>query len=101
MQVTPISDLMWWVTSVGLALAVAGEIGRELDLDGHRIERAFARQHDLVVRRDAREADQHRLDLRGIDVDAADDQHVVVAAGDAQDAHVAAAAGAGLVATAG
>ena len=90
LQVTPISDLMWCVTSSALRDAVAGRrVRRQLDLDRHGIERALARQHDLVVRRKPRKADQHRLDLRGIDVDAADDEHVVVAAGHAHDAHMA------------
>src|SRR5450759_5107571 len=83
---------------VGLVKAVAGETRRQLDLDGHRIERAVARQDDLVVRRNPRKADQDRFHLRGIDVDAANDEHVVVAAGDPQDTHMRAAASAGLVA---
>src|SRR5262245_46679600 len=49
---------------------------RKLDLHGHGIERTLARQHDLIMRRNFRHADQHRLDLRRIDVDAADDHHV-------------------------
>ncbi len=62
------------------------------------VERALARQHDLIVRREVGQIDQHRLDLRGIDIDAADDEHVVVAPGYAHDAHMSAAAGARLVA---
>ena len=68
---------------VGLVKAVAGETRRQLDLDGHRIERAVARQDDLVVRRNPRKADQDRFHLRGIDVDPANDEHVVIASGDA------------------
>ena len=59
-----------------------------------RGRRALARQHDLIVRREAREADQHRLDLRRIDVDATDDEHVVGATLDLAHAPHRATAGA-------
>ena len=59
-----------------------------LDLDVHFVQHAAPLHHQLVVRRQLRPADHHRLELRGIDVDAADDQHVVVAPRDAQDAAV-------------
>ena len=49
---------------------------------------------DLVVGLHALDLQQHRLDLRGEDVDAADDQHVVGAAGDLLHADQRAAAGA-------
>src|SRR5262252_10339914 len=71
---------------------VARRISRALDLDRHGVERPVAREHDLIVRGKARETDQRRLDLRWIDVDAANDEHVVVAAGDPLDAHMGAPA---------
>ncbi len=76
----------------GLAGAAAGEVRRQLDLYRHGVERTFPRQYDLVVRRQPRKADQHGLHLRRIDVHPADDEHVVIATGDAHDANVTAPA---------
>ena len=56
-QVTPMRALIWRATSSARLLreAVVGRrAGRDLDLHRHGVERAFARQHDLIVRRDAR-----------------------------------------------
>jgi hypothetical protein len=86
---------------VGFRRAECGiirRVGRALHLDGHGVERALAAEHDLVIGREAGEADQHRFDLGGIDVDPADDEHVVVAPGDAHDAQMGAPTGAWLVA---
>src|ERR1700694_3355465 len=66
------------------------------DLYGQFVQATAPLDHELVVRRDVRQADQHSLDLRGIDVHAADDQHVVVTPGDALQAQVRPAAGAAL-----
>src|SRR5208282_2673227 len=65
---------------------------RQLDLYRHGVERTFPRQYNLVVRRQPGEADQHGFHLRRIDVHPADDEHVVIATGDAHDANMAAAA---------
>src|ERR1700730_11891248 len=64
---------------------IGGHAGRHFDLHRHRIERAVARENDLIVWGDARETDQERLHLRWIHIDTADDHHVVVPAGNAHD----------------
>src|SRR6185369_7441752 len=74
------------------------DVRRQLDLDRHGIKRALARQHDLIMRREVRQIDQHGLDLRRIDVDAADDEHVIVAPGHAHDADMGASTRARLMA---
>ena len=71
-----------------VAHALGGARVVRFDLDGELVEAAAPLDHELVVRRDVGQADEHRLDLRRIDVDAADDQHVVVAPGDALEARV-------------
>src|SRR5262245_7825426 len=80
------------------ALDAPGLVWREgaerLHLDRELVEAAASLDHELVMRGNALQPDQDRLDLRRINVDAADDEHVVVAPGDAADAHVAAAAAA-------
>src|SRR5690606_13477677 len=77
--------------------AQAGEGGLvdlqpQLDL----VEGALAAHDELVVRRGVGEVLQRRLDLGGVDVHAAHDEHVVGAASDHPDARVRPAAGAGL-----
>ncbi len=62
--------------------------GLRFGFDGQVIKAAVALDDELVVRRDVGQADEHRFHLRRIHVDAADDQHVVVAPRDAQDAQV-------------
>ena len=80
--------------------ASGATLAPRLDFDRHVIEASVTVDDELVVRRDVRGADQHRLDLRRVYVDATDDQHVVVAARDAQDAQMRAPANAGARATA-
>jgi hypothetical protein len=72
-------------------------VGGDLHLHRHGVERALTGQDDLIMRRQPRKADQDRFQLRRKNVDAADDQHVVVAPSDAHDAHMGAAADAGRV----
>ena len=57
--------------------------GRELHLDRDGIHRAVPGEHELIVGREPGEADQEGLDLGWIDVNPADDQHVVAAPGHA------------------
>ena len=68
-------------TSLLEALQLAHRVGHEgrlhLDLDLDLVERAFAEHDDLVARLDTLDIGEHRLDGRGIDVDAPDDEHVV------------------------
>jgi hypothetical protein len=81
--------------------AVGEELGADLDLDVDLVERAGAGDLDEVVRRGALDPQQRLLDLGGEDVDAADDQHVVGAPGDAAHACRASPAGTGLAVEAG
>ena len=67
-----------------------------LHLDDEHVECAGALETQLVVRREAVEREQRRLDLRGEDVDPAHDEHVVRAALDPADPRERAAARAGL-----
>ena len=53
---------------------------RPLDLHGHRIEVPLAIDLEQIVRQECPLVEQDLLDLRREDVDAANDQHVVVAA---------------------
>ena len=65
------------------------------DVDGQQIEIAFPEDFQLVERSQGLGLHEHRLDLGGKDIDAADDQHVVGAAGDPFHPHVGATAAAG------
>ena len=79
--VTPIrSRIACWIV-----VASGDRVGAGLDrlaADGDLVERLRALDHELVVRRDARLGEQDVLDLGRVEVDAADDQHVVAAAAD-------------------
>ncbi len=78
-------------------LLAARRVGSRLHFHRQGIERSLAREYQLVVRGETGKIDEDGLDLRGIDVDAADDQHVVVTSGHAHEPHVGAAACARLV----
>ena len=94
------SDLMCCATCAALrarSLSPRRATSANLDFHCHGIKRALARQHDLIMRRQPGETDQHRLHLRRKHIDATNNQHVVIAAGDPHDADMGAAAGARLV----
>ena len=57
-------------------------VGAALDVDGHRVHPAGAGQVQLEVRRQGRDLEDELLDLGREEVDAAQDDHVVGAAGD-------------------
>src|SRR5437016_11953757 len=52
---------------------VARSGGRELDLNRQGVHASLTGEYELIVRREPRKTDQNRLNLRRIDVDAADD----------------------------
>ena len=79
------------------AHGVGEDFGGEFDVDRDFVERAGTGQLDVEVRRESGDAEERLLDLRGEDVDAADDEHVVRAARDAGHAGRGAAARAGFV----
>src|ERR1035441_4712495 len=89
---------------VGQALAqsfqrtdlVAEKLRGHFHLYFHRVQAFVARQQDLIMRHGAFYRQQRAFDLRGEDVHAADDEHVVAAARDAADAAHRAPARAGL-----
>src|ERR1019366_10810937 len=68
------------------AHCVGENLRGDLDLHLHDVEVLLARQENLVVRQGAFHLQKGSLDLRRIDVDPADDKHVVGAAPDALDA---------------
>ena len=74
---------------------VGKNFGGDFNLHLELIEALVARKDNLVVGEGAAGAEQCRLDLRGEDVNAADDNHVVAAAGDAMDSAEGPAAGTG------
>src|SRR5712692_1009305 len=57
--------------------------GGELHLDRHGVHGSVTGEYDLIVRGEPGKAHEKGLDLGGIDVDAADDQHVIATPGDA------------------
>src|SRR3954469_11654263 len=57
-------------------LVVVDAVARRLADQGQLVERARPLHDQLVVRRQARDAEHDALDLRRVQVDAADDQHV-------------------------
>jgi hypothetical protein len=65
----------------------AVEGGRHLRHHFHRVERPLAVEDDLIKGRDTTHTEQHRLHLGGVDVDATDDQHVVVPPAQPSHAH--------------
>ena len=71
---------------------VEREVGNGFDAQFHMVEGALGGQDDLIMRRDFRERGDNLLDLRGEDVHAAQNEHVVGAADDAVDLAVGAAA---------
>ena len=87
----PISVLMRCCSAPATAARSAGLVARrQLAQHLHLVERALARDHQLVLPRQLAVLEHQLLDLRGEDVDAADDQHVVAAADDlAHAAHAA------------
>src|SRR5699024_11708721 len=48
-----------------------------LDLDAHLVHPTRAGEDELEVRAQRRELEEHGLDVRGVDVDAADDHEVI------------------------
>src|SRR6266478_3772040 len=80
----------------GEAAAPGDQLGRRLDLDLEPGQGRRAIDDHLVVRRQLLDGEQGSFDLRGIEVDALDDEHVVRAALDARHPRRGAAAAAGL-----
>ena len=81
-------------------LAQAGGVAIEragLALEGELVHQARALDDQSPVGGDAGDAGENLLDVRGIHVDAADDQHVVAAAAELDEARGGAPAGARLV----
>ena len=84
----PISALMWCCSSRAAASLVGlrDHVGLGFDQDVEFVHVAAPRDFQQVVRRELRHLEDLFLDLRREDIDAADDQHVVGAAGDLADA---------------
>ena len=70
--------------------------GGGLAFDAHLVHLRRALDDQPVVGADLLDAEQQRLDVRGEEVDPADDQHVVEPAAQGRDPRHRAAAGAGL-----
>ena len=79
----PVCSRNSWAKVCAERLAV-GDLGRRLAFDGQLVEWPMAFDDQAVVRRRPFDAQQQLLDVGGVDVDAADDQHVVVAAAQAR-----------------
>src|SRR5690349_18645378 len=89
-----LTDFVGFVRNGGL---VGWRAGSELNLDGDGIKGSFARQYDLIMRGKTGNIEKARFDLRRKDINAANDQHVVVTTGHAHDAGVSPAADAWFV----
>src|SRR5581483_7793420 len=59
------------------AVVARARLSGTFDMDGKGIQMMRTRQLEAVMRRESRSAQDHLLDLRGKDVDAANDEHVV------------------------
>ena len=65
---------------------VAENFRADLNFDVDLVQSALASEHDPVMRQRTLDGQQRRLDLRGENIDAADDEHVVAASADALNA---------------
>ena len=74
---------------------------QQFDLHFKIVHIARAAHDELIMRPNVRHADEHALDLRGEDIDALDDEHVVAPAADLFHARMRPAAFARLVRDAG
>ena len=75
--VMPTMVLMRWRSHRELAAVDVGVLGQHLATHLDRVEVALARDDELVLAGELAVAEDDLLDLRGKDIHAADDQHVV------------------------
>src|ERR1035441_8027141 len=87
--------LPWLPEWVERANLVAEELGSHFHVHFHGVQAFVARQDDLIMGQRAFHGEQRGFDLRGENVHAADDEHVVAAARDAAHAAHGAPARAG------